>query len=113
MKRWLVPLCLLIGQLPLPGQGTAAGVQKGEAALAEGLVEIAELHFRQALADPTQPPAEAEPVVPVVAGPPAPAPAPPQPAPSETTAPAPSDTAAESGRGNSDSAPGRNKPPKP
>ncbi len=53
MKRWLVPLCLLIGQTPLPGQGTAAAVQKGEAALAEGLVEIAELHFRQALADPT------------------------------------------------------------
>ncbi len=57
MKFWpLFPLLLLIQQPILLGQGSAGFTdleRKGDDALAAGLWEVAELHFRRGLADPT------------------------------------------------------------
>ena len=55
MKLWpLFSLLLLIQQPLLRGQGVdfRAAEQKGDAALADGLWEVAEMHFRQCLAEP-------------------------------------------------------------
>ena len=54
MKLWPIFSLLLLAQQSLPGQGVAAGSErerKGEAALADGLWEVAEQHFRECLAD--------------------------------------------------------------
>lgn len=53
MKPWpFLTLLLLIQQSALHGQGAVEHLAKGEAALADGLWEIAEVHFRQNLTDP-------------------------------------------------------------
>ncbi len=54
MKLWPIFSLLLLAQQCLPGQGVAAESERerrGEAALADGLWEIAEQHFRECLAD--------------------------------------------------------------
>lgn len=57
MKFWRnFSIFLLFQQSALLGQGTDTLLQKGTDALASGLWEVAELHFREALADPTCPP---------------------------------------------------------
>lgn len=57
MKLWpLFPIILLVGQPALLGQGAAASPRierEGDDALAAGLWEVAELHFRERLADPS------------------------------------------------------------
>ncbi|MES2924285.1 MAG: tetratricopeptide repeat protein [Verrucomicrobiota bacterium] len=57
MKFWpLFTLLMLIQQPTLRGQGVGAfraSEQKGDVALADGLWEVAEMHFRKCLADPT------------------------------------------------------------
>lgn len=53
MKLWPIFLLLLLAQQSLPGQEVAAGSErerKGDAALADGLWEVAEQHFRECLA---------------------------------------------------------------
>ena len=53
MKLWPIFLLLLLAQQSLPGQEVAAGSEqerRGEAALADGLWEVAEQHFRGCLA---------------------------------------------------------------
>ena len=54
MKLWPIFSLLLLAQQSVPGQGVAAGSERerrGEAALADGLWEVAEQHFRECLAD--------------------------------------------------------------
>ena len=52
MKLWpLFPLFLLAQQPSLLGQGLAALTRQGDEALSDGLWEVAELHFRECLAD--------------------------------------------------------------
>ncbi len=54
MKLWpLFPLFLLAQQPSLLGQGLAALTRQGDEALSHGLWEVAELHFRECLADPS------------------------------------------------------------
>ena len=57
MKLWpLFSLLLLIQQPILRGQGVdafRAAERKGDVALADGLWEVAEMHFRQCLVDPS------------------------------------------------------------
>lgn len=54
MKLWpLFPLFLLAQQPSLLGQGLAALTRQGDEALSDGLWEVAELHFRECLADPS------------------------------------------------------------
>lgn len=54
MKLWpLFPLFLLAQQPSLLGQGLAALTRQGDDALSDGLWEVAELHFRECLADPS------------------------------------------------------------
>jgi TolA-binding protein len=54
MKLWpLFPLFLLAQQPSLLGQGLAALTRQGDEALGAGLWEVAELHFRDGLADPS------------------------------------------------------------
>ncbi len=54
MKLWpLYPLFLLAQQPSLLGQGLAALTRQGDEALSAGLWEVAELHFREGLADPS------------------------------------------------------------
>mgnify|MGYP000491665826 FL=1 len=56
MKLWpFFSILLLVWQLPLLGQETAStrDEQKGHDALADGLWEVAEQHFRMRLVDPT------------------------------------------------------------
>jgi TolA-binding protein len=53
MKPWpIFTLLLLLPQTALHGQGVADQVKKGDAALADGLWEVAELHFRDSLKNP-------------------------------------------------------------
>lgn len=59
MKPWpFFTLLLLMQQSALHGQGAAEHLAKGEAALSDGLWEIAEVHFRQNLADSSLSPEE-------------------------------------------------------
>src|SRR6478672_12466422 len=51
--RPLLLLFLLASQSALLGQGVAALEEKGNDALANGLWEVAELRFRECLADPS------------------------------------------------------------
>lgn len=62
MKPWpLLTLFLLMQASAVRGQGAADHLAKGDAALADGLWEIAEVHFRENLADPSlTPEAKAE-----------------------------------------------------
>ena len=54
MKPWpLFPIILLLLQPSLHGQGAEVIARKGDDALARGLWEVAELHFRRCLADPS------------------------------------------------------------
>ncbi|MES2659222.1 MAG: tetratricopeptide repeat protein [Verrucomicrobiota bacterium] len=51
MKLWpILPILLLAQQPVVLGQGTEELLKKGDAALADGLWEVAELHFRDSLA---------------------------------------------------------------
>lgn len=59
MKPWpFFTLLLLMQQSALHGQGAAEHLAKGEAALADGLWEIAEIHFRENFTDASLPPDE-------------------------------------------------------
>ncbi|MEO5915719.1 MAG: tetratricopeptide repeat protein [Luteolibacter sp.] len=54
MKLWpIFPILLLTQQSVVLGQGAAESLKKGDSALNDGLWEVAELHFRDSLADHT------------------------------------------------------------